>query len=147
MDILLNAGAQKAFDSRSIEGIVPDDSYPVWTKNDPFGRTYFGVGNFCGTDMAIKEDTDLSWMEWEGNEVFLSDEDSQVLFERAVGIIKGWRDQLVKDFQEEKGVSYLFIAHDPNENTDYDQPVIKWNNQATGMTVESVADLVMNGIE
>ena len=153
MDILLNAGAQKAFDSRSIEGIVPDDSYPVWTKNDPFGRTYFGVGNFCGIDMAIKEDTDLSWMEWEGNEVFLSDEDSQVLFERAVGIIKGWRDQLVKDFQEERFV--VFASFDdgsdmaeecektpsftlrfwkkrdgqgPDENTDYDQPVIKWNN-------------------
>ena len=105
------------------------------------------------TDGAINEDTDLSWMEWEGNEVFLSDEDSQVLFERAVGIIKGWRDQLVKGFPEERFV--VFASFDdgsdmaeecektpsftlrfwkkrdgqgPDENTDYDQPVIKWNN-------------------
>ena len=39
MDIQLNAGAQKAFDSRSIEGIVPDDSYPVWTRKDPFRQS------------------------------------------------------------------------------------------------------------
>jgi len=52
----------KEFDCSGINDFVPDHSYPVWTKKDQFGRVFFGVGNFCGIDGAINEDTDLSWM-------------------------------------------------------------------------------------
>jgi hypothetical protein len=87
MDILLNASALKIFDRSVIDDIVPDDSYPVWKKEDPFGRVYYGVGNFCGLDRKIREDTDLSWLEWDGNELHLSDKDKDLLFRKAVGII------------------------------------------------------------
>jgi len=62
MDIKLNSSAMKEFDCSGINDFVPDHSYPVWTKKDQFGRVFFGVGNFCGIDGAINEDTDLSWM-------------------------------------------------------------------------------------
>jgi hypothetical protein len=48
MDIQLNELSKKEFDPALINEIAPDTGYPVWTKKDPFGRTYFGTGNFCG---------------------------------------------------------------------------------------------------
>ena len=153
MDIFLNESALKIFDRSVIDDIVPDDSYPVWKKEDPFGRVYYGVGNFCGLDRKIREDTDLSWLEWDGNEVHLSDKDKDLLFRKAVGIIKGWADQLVKDYPEDRFV--VFASFDDgsslveecemipsftlrfwkkregqglDENTDFDQPVIRWSN-------------------
>jgi hypothetical protein len=58
---------------------------------------------------SINEDTDLSWLEWDGNEVYISDNDKTVLFKKAIGIIKGWIYQLV-------------------ENIECNQPIIRWSN-------------------
>ena len=52
MDIKLNEQSQKEFDPALINEIVPDAGYPIWTKKDPFGRTYFGTGNFCGNEYS-----------------------------------------------------------------------------------------------
>ena len=48
MDIQLNELSKKEFDPTLINEITPDTGYSIWTKKDPFGRAYFGVGNFCG---------------------------------------------------------------------------------------------------
>ncbi len=151
-DIKLNSSAKELFDTSLIDDIEPDLSYPVRMMKDPFGRVFFGVGNFCGTDM-IKEDTDLSWMEWDGNEVYLDGEDRQLLFEKAIAIMKGWKDLLIKGFPEDRFV--IFASYDNgecmdeedlavpsftlrlwkkrdgqglDENADFDQPVIRWSN-------------------
>lgn len=45
MDIQLNELSKKEFDPALINEIAPDTGYPVWTKKDPFRRTYFGTGH------------------------------------------------------------------------------------------------------
>ena len=153
MDIQLNELAKKEFDPALINGIAPDTGYPVWTKKDPFGRTYFGTGNFCGMNGSINEDTDLSWLEWDGNEVYISDNDKTVLFKKAIGIIKGWIDQLVENYPNDRFVVFASFddgssmveeceremsftlrfwkkrdgqGHD--ENMECNQPIIRWSN-------------------
>ena len=153
MDIQLNELSKKEFDPALINEITPDTDYSIWTKKDPFGRAYFGVGNFCGMDRSINEDTDLSWLEWDGNEVYISDNDKTVLFKKAIGIIKGWIDQLVENYPDDRFV--VFASFDDgnalveecernmsftlrfwkkregsglDENMEYNQPVIRWSN-------------------
>ena len=84
--IYINELSKKEFDLALIDDITPDTSYPIWTKKDPFGRAYYGVGNFCGMDRRIKEDTDLSWLEWDGNEVHISNSNKMLLLKKAIGI-------------------------------------------------------------
>jgi len=153
MDIQFNDSAKKEFDPSLIDEITPDTSYLIWTKKDPLGRAYFGVGNFCGMEGTIKEDTDLSWLEWDGNEVFISGKNKELLFRQAVGIMKGWKAQLAENFPEDRFV--IFASFDDgsdmveesersvsftlrfwkkregqgmDEKTNFDQPVIKWSN-------------------
>lgn len=67
--MILNMSAQKKFDCSIIDSIPLIQKYPIWKKKDPFGREYYGVSNFWGMDANIKEDSDLSWLEWDGNEI------------------------------------------------------------------------------
>ncbi|SEG23677.1 hypothetical protein SAMN04487934_11183, partial [Eubacterium ruminantium] len=106
MDIQLNELSKKEFDPALINEITPDTGYSIWTKKDPFGRAYFGVGNFCGMDRSINEDTDLSWLEWNGNEVNISNNDKMLLFEKTIGIMKGWIDQLVESYPDDSFVVF-----------------------------------------
>ena len=106
MDIQLNELSKKEFDPALINEITPDTGYSIWTKKDPFGRAYFGVGNFCGMDRSINEDTDLSWLEWDGNEVNISNNDKMLLFEKTIGIMKGWIDQLVESYPDDSFVVF-----------------------------------------
>lgn len=153
MDIQLNELSKKEFDTALIDETAPDTGYPIWTKTDSFGRAYFGVGNFCGLDKSIHEDTDLSWLEWDGNEVYISNDDKMLLFKKAIGIMKGWRDQLVEDYPDDRFV--VFASFDDgsamaaecertmsftlrfwkkrdgqglDDNMKYNQPVIRWSN-------------------
>ena len=102
---------------------------------------------------SINEDTDLSWLEWDGNEVYISDNDKTVLFQKAIGIIKGWIDQLVENYPDDRFVVFASFAdgssmveeceremsftlrfwkkrdgqgHD--ENMECNQPIIRWSN-------------------
>lgn len=89
--MILNMSAQKKFDCSIIDSIPLIQKYPIWKKKDPFGREYYGVSNFWGMDANIKEDSDLSWLEWDGNEINI---DSKVgneimpLFRETVGIFR-----------------------------------------------------------
>lgn len=117
MDILFNESAKKEFDPDLVDEITPNTGYPIWMKRDTFGREYFGVGNFCGLERTIKGNTDLSWLEWDGNEVFVSDTDKVLLFKKTVGIIKGWISQLVENYPADRFVVFAsFDAGDECEN-------------------------------
>ena len=147
--IYINELSKKEFDLALIDDITPDTSYPIWTKNDPFGRAYYGVGNFCGMDRRIKGDTDLSWLEWDGNEVHISNSNKMLLLKKAIGIMKGWRDQFVENYPDdsfvvlasfddgsamveecERNMSFTLRfwkkreGQGPDENVEYNQPVI-----------------------
>ena len=151
--MILNDIAKQLFDSFLIDEIPPIDEYPIWKKTDPYGRTYYGVSNFCGEDSSIKKDCDLSWLEWDMNEVIVdssSSDDIRMVFRKAVGIMKSWHAQMITDFPEERFVifasfddgSELVGGSDPligftlrfwkiregqgfNENIDSDKPLLK----------------------
>ena len=98
--MIFNELAKKLFDCTAIDDILPDNEYIVWQKTDLYGRDYYGVGNFWGIvrkDEDIEENCDLSWLEWDGNEVNIDNEicdDISSLFRKTVGIIKSWELQL-----------------------------------------------------
>ena len=95
--MIINELAKNLFDCSSIDDISPDNEYNVWGKTDSYGRDYYGVANFWNADNNIKEDCDLSWLEWDGNEVNIDNEicdDISILFRKTVGIIKSWESQL-----------------------------------------------------
>lgn len=95
--MIFNEPAKNLFDCSSIDDISPDNEYNVWGKTDSYGRDYYGVANFWNVDNNIKEDCDLSWLEWDGNEVNIDNEISEnisFLFRKTVGIIKSWELQL-----------------------------------------------------
>ncbi len=152
--MILNDSAKQLFDPSLIDEIPPVDEYPIWEKTDPYGRTYYGVSNFYGLDLNIEKDCDLSWLEWDGNEVYLGSSnrnDIMMLFRKAVGIMKSWQAQLTKDFPNERFVIFTYYNNDVeysedsdlgiaftmrfwkiregqgfiNENTDSEQPLLK----------------------
>ncbi|MBR3621231.1 MAG: hypothetical protein IKN56_06950 [Clostridia bacterium] len=95
--MIQNESAKKLFDCSAVDDIAPDNEYKVCKKTDLFGRDYYGVANFWNVDNSIKEDCDLSWLEWDGNEVNIDNEicdDISSLFRKTVGIIKSWELQL-----------------------------------------------------
>ncbi len=97
-----NQLAQNIFDFSGTEDFPPIDEYPIRKKPDPFGRSYFGVCHFCDMDIHIEKDCDLSWLEWDGNEVYLSGNDKEALFRKAIGIFKSWQAQLQSQFPEDQ---------------------------------------------
>ncbi len=151
--LILNESAKQLFDPSHIDEIPPVDEYPIWEKTDPYGRTYYGVSNFWGVDSNIEKDCDLSWLEWDGNEVNVdsdSRDDLLMLFQKTVGIMKSWKAQLTADYPDERFVifasfddgSELIEGSDPyigftlrfwkiregqgfHENTDSEQPLLK----------------------
>ena len=154
--MIFNEPAKNLFDCSSIDDISPDNEYNVWGKTDSYGRDYYGVANFWNVDNNIKEDCDLSWLEWDGNEVNIDNEISEnisFLFRKTVGIIKSWELQLKELCPEGQFVilasyddgSDLIEESDPyfgftlrfwkkregsgfDENMEYNQPVIRWSN-------------------
>ena len=122
-DMILNESAKLLFDSYLIDEIPPVDEYPIWKKTDPFGRMYYGVSDFNGLDSNIEKDSDLSWLEWAGNDVYLGSPDRNdimMLFRKAVGIMKSWQTQLIKDFPNERFVIFAYFNDDVeySENSD-----------------------------
>lgn len=150
---VFNKNAKTLFDESIVDEIRPIDRYPIWEKTDPYGRKYYGVANFCGVGGPASEDDDLSWLEWDGNEIFISDPDSKdvdALFKETIGIMKSWHNQLQDRFPDEKFVilasfddgSFMIEECEPmpsftlrfwkvregqglEEDCDYEQPIIK----------------------
>ena len=111
--MILNESAKKKFDFSLIDEIPPIDEYPIWKKSDPYGRSYYGVSDFYGMDKSIDKDCDLSWLEWDGNEVYIDSvkrDDAALLFCKTVGIMKSWETQLKKDFPNEHFAIFAYFA-------------------------------------
>lgn len=145
--MIFNESAQKLFGELNTDGISPISGYDIERKKDQFGRVYYSVPRGC---FRIKEDSDLSWDEWDGNEVYVSDGDLTVMFEKTVGIMKSWMTQMKEKFPDEHFV--VFASYDDgsqmapelkpvgsftlrfwkiregqglDEKADFDQPVIR----------------------
>lgn len=145
--MIFNESAQELFGELNTDGISPITGYDIERETDQFGRVYYSVPGGC---FRIKEDSDLSWDEWDGNEVYVSCGDLTVMYEKTVGIMKSWKDQMKEKFPDEHFV--IFASYDDGSqmapelkpvgsftlrfwkiregqgldvNTDFAQPVIK----------------------
>lgn len=97
--VIYNNQAKEIFGEIDIKNIEPNDKYLIWEKLDDFGRTYYGVSHFWNQDSHISDDTDLSWLEWDGNEVYIDFTNPALLeskYADAVSILKSWKSQLEK---------------------------------------------------
>ncbi|MEN6594498.1 MAG: hypothetical protein ABFC31_06075 [Clostridiaceae bacterium] len=105
--MILNERAIVLFGAISTEDAPVDDEYLIWQKTDAFGRTYYGVSDFWNLDQHIPESTDLSWLEWDGNEIRIDTPLKDNLVEvylKTVGVIKSWRAQLEQNYPHERFV-------------------------------------------
>ncbi len=102
--MVFNNQAKEKFSEINISDIKINDDYPIWKKHDDFGRAYYGISNFGNMDENISADTDLSLLEWDGNEINISFENIGLIEQKyveAIGIIKSWKAQL-KRFTDSK---------------------------------------------
>ena len=79
--------------------VPPLNLYPVWKKVDDTGRPYWG----CGKDSSYLPRENLSWMEWDMNETYLSTNKPGKIREvliLTVSSVKAWKDTLEKRYPE-----------------------------------------------
>lgn len=101
----LNHSMQQLFHQHSLSS---NDSFqsilhhPVWSKTDASGRPYWGTGSFCGLDhRGVSPDTNLSYLEWDGNEVRLSAEtvgETAALLRQMLGILAFWQQEMTSKY-------------------------------------------------
>ncbi|WP_029230762.1 hypothetical protein [Butyrivibrio sp. VCB2006] len=122
--LTFNEAAGNRFDFSIIDDIAPLDEYPIWSKKDAWGHSYYGVSNFYGIEGPDYEDSDLSQLEWDGNEVYLNAPDSNeemTLFRKAIGIMKSWHKQMLEQYPEERFVILASFDDgvDPEDGCEY----------------------------
>lgn len=97
--MVFNNQAKEKFSEINISDIKPNDNFPIWKKYDDFGRAYYGVSHFWNMDERISADTDLSQLEWDGNEINICFDNIDLMkpkYIEAIGIIKSWKVQCAK---------------------------------------------------
>lgn len=105
--MMLNESAKALFGAVSTEDAPSDNAYPIWLKTDAYGRIYYGVSDFWNLDQSISEDADLSWLEWDGNEIRIDTPHKEriaKIYLKTIGIIKSWRAQLERNYPHERFV-------------------------------------------
>lgn len=86
-------------------------AFPVWEKRDLSGRAYWGTGAFCGMDKRpVAGNTNLSLLEWDGNEVYLSAEETDsvpALLMQMMAVLRFWEKEMRLRFPK---VSFFIMA-------------------------------------
>lgn len=85
-----------------VDSIQPQDGCLIWKGSNQLGQPFWGVGDFGGLPKeVVKGDVDLMALEWDGNEVYLSNlPDVPNLMIYAIGIIKSWKRQMEKNYAD-----------------------------------------------
>ena len=122
----LNQAMQQLFQQYSLN---PGDScpecseYPIWRKTDAAGRPYWGTGSFCGMDRKhVQPDVNLSYLEWDGNEVYLSGEtmgDTAALLRQMMGILAYWQRVLAAQYPDTS--FFLMASYDDGQDLVYEE--------------------------
>ncbi len=100
--MIYNSLMAELLSSVSPDSVQPQNNYPIWQSSDLSGRPFWGTGSFCGLSATPPAPgSDLTDLEWAGNEVHLSlcDFSSvQELLLYALGIVKTWKNQMETEF-------------------------------------------------
>ena len=139
-----NNQAKEMFSKIDISGVKADDRYPIFERTDNSGRKYYGVSHFWGMDDNISADTELSWLEWDGNEVNVSFSDPNQLNEKyieSVGILKGWKEQLKKYSDSKFSIIMSYDNGDlQDEETEYSFTLRFWKERSETEVISSIND-------
>lgn len=102
--MLFNDMAKVLFEKINLDNLTANDNYLIWERTDKFGRAYYGVSHFYTLENDISIDEELSWLEWDGNEVCISFSEFELLeskYREAISILNSWKAQL-KKFSDSK---------------------------------------------
>ena len=143
--MIYNNQAKELFAEFNIDNIKADDKYPIWERTDNFGRAYYGVSDFRNMDNDISIDTDLSWLEWDGNEVNIDFSDPDLLelkYIEAVSILKSWKAQL-KKYSDSKFC--IIMSYDngdlmAEEDREYSFTLRFWKERSDSVLISSTDD-------
>ena len=103
--MVFNKYAKMIFNDSMVSEIPPVNKFPIWKKIDPYGRDYFGVSHFWNMDTHIEKSCDLSWLEWDGNEVLIKNnnhDNALGMFVETIGIMKAWQTQMQEQFPDDR---------------------------------------------
>lgn len=84
------------------KGVSPFYNYHIWKKNTLDGNVFWGIGNFCGldTEEIIKYGKELTDLEWQGNELFFSNTERELLEEEIVAAYLALKKQMEEEFPD-----------------------------------------------
>ena len=97
--MICNFQMERLLASRHPEDVGPDYQYQVWTAKTVDGNPFWGAGNFCGLDTGhvIRYGRELTDLEWDGNELYVSGEDAPG---QAFAIYRSIKMQLQEKFPD-----------------------------------------------
>lgn len=97
--MICNFQMERLLASRHPEDVEPDHQYQVWTAKTVDGNPFWGAGNFCGLDTGhvIRYGRELTDLEWDGNELYVSGEDAPG---QAFAIYRSIKMQLQEKFPD-----------------------------------------------
>lgn len=97
--MVYNFQMERLMASRHPKDVEPDYQYQVWTAKTLDGNPFWGAGDFCGldTEHVIRYGRELTDLEWDGNEIYVSGGDAQ---EKAFAIYRSIKMQLQEKFPE-----------------------------------------------
>ena len=98
--MVYNFQMERLMASRHPKDVEPDYQYQVWTAKTLDGNPFWGAGDFCGldTEHVIRYGRELTDLEWDGNEIYVSGGDAH---EKAGGVSDGGRRRVIRDRGEE----------------------------------------------
>lgn len=81
-------------------GVEPYCPQRIWEKKTIDGDSFWGIGNFCGISVneVMKYGRELTDLEWEGNELFFSHEDQEILEKEVIASYLALKKQMEEDF-------------------------------------------------
>lgn len=86
----------------NLKEIGPLEEYRIWKAYNLDGDPFWGVGDFCGLDtkQVVRYGRELTDLEWDGNEIWIQDDDIKRLMEHAMAIYLSIKQQLQQEYPE-----------------------------------------------
>lgn len=98
-------------------GVTPFYTQRIWEKKTLDGNLFWGIGNFCGmpVDGVIEYGRELTELEWQGNELFFSDENQEKLEKEVIAAYLALKKQIEEDFSQ--WIFDLMVSVDEENHT------------------------------
>jgi len=87
-----------------LKGVKPYWPENIWERRTMDGNPFWGIGSFCGlpVDSVIQYGRELTELEWDGNELFFSDEDEEALEHEVAAAYLALKEQMETEFPDQE---------------------------------------------